>query len=59
MPECKSPICQPRHCFKLEEAAPAFCAPALYCGREIEVCLNDFRGRWLLLFFYSSNFTFV
>lgn len=48
-----------RHCFRLEEPAPAFRAPAYYQGREIEVSLDDFRGQWLLLFFYSSDFTFV
>ncbi len=48
-----------RNCFRLEEEAPEFCAPAYYRGKEIEVCLEDFRGCWLLLFFYSSDFTFV
>jgi len=48
-----------RQCFRLEEPAPAFKAPAYHRGREIEVGLEDFRGRWLLLFFYSSDFTFV
>lgn len=48
-----------RDCFRLEEAAPDFCAPAYYRGKEIEVCLKDFTGKWLLLFFYSSDFTFV
>lgn len=46
-------------CFRLEEKAPDFCAPAYYRGKEIEVCLEDFRDCWLLLFFYSSDFTFV
>lgn len=48
-----------RHCFRLEEPAPAFRAPAYHLGREIEISLDEFRGRWLLLFFYSSDFTFV
>jgi peroxiredoxin (alkyl hydroperoxide reductase subunit C) len=48
-----------RHCFRLEEPAPDFRAPAYCQGQEIEVGLGDFRGRWLLLFFYSSDFTFV
>ncbi len=48
-----------RQCFRLEEPAPDFRAPAYHRGREIEVSLGDFRGRWLLLFFYSSDFTFV
>ena len=57
MDDCK--IAAPRQCFRLEEPAPDFSAPAYYRGREIEVCLRDFRGSWLLLFFYSSDFTFV
>lgn len=59
MTECKPPLNPPRQCFKLEEQAPPFCAPAFYRGNETEVCLSDYRGRWLLLFFYSSDFTFV
>lgn len=50
---------EPRQCFKLEEQAPDFCLPAYYRNKEIEVCLKDFYERWLLLFFYSSDFTFV
>ncbi|SMD10441.1 AhpC/TSA family protein [Sporomusa malonica] len=41
------------------ERAPNFCTSAYYCGREIEVCLEDYLGKWLLVFFYSSDFTFV
>lgn len=47
------------HCFTLEEKAPDFTAPACYRGKEIEVCLKNYCGKWLLLFFYSSDFTFV
>ena len=51
--------CQERHCFRLEEAAPKFRLPAYYCGREITVSLEECRGSWVGLFFYSSDFTFV
>jgi peroxiredoxin (alkyl hydroperoxide reductase subunit C) len=47
------------NCFHLEEQAPDFCAPAFFRGQEIQVCLKNFSGKWLLLFFYSSDFTFV
>ncbi len=58
--DCDKPaVSEWRHCFQLEERAPAFCASAYYCGKEIQVCLNDYRGQWLLLFFYASDFTFV
>lgn len=59
MDQSSKPAAEERHCFRLEEAAPDFRAPAFYRGREIEVSLGDFRGKWLLLFFYSSDFTFV
>ncbi len=58
MEECK-PSPPARQCFRLEERAPDFRAPAYWRGKEVEVGLSDFRGRWLLLFFYSSDFTFV
>lgn len=44
-------------CLRLNDKAPDFCAFAFYQEREIKVCLDDFKGRWLLLFFYSCNFT--
>ncbi|MDF2502234.1 MAG: hypothetical protein K0Q77_2948 [Anaerosporomusa subterranea] len=46
-------------CFRLEEMAPEFCAPAYYRGEQIEVCLSECRSKWAVLFFYSSDFTFV
>jgi alkyl hydroperoxide reductase subunit AhpC len=48
-----------RRCFQLEDPAPDFCLPAYWRGKEVQVCLKDFLGKWLLLFFYSSDFTFV
>ena len=59
MPDQKDALRERRDCFNLEEQAPDFCAPAYYQGKEIKVCRDDFRGHWLLLFFYSSDFTFV
>jgi|GEM_PF-5232731 len=48
-----------RTCFRLEEQAPCFRAPAFYRGQEVEVSLDVYRGYWLFVFFYSSDFTFV
>lgn len=56
MDDCKLP---PRRCFLLEEHAPQFTLPAYYRGKEIQISLSDFLGKWLLLFFYPSDFTFV
>ncbi len=58
MEECKAAP-PARQCFRLEERAPGFRAPAYWRGREVEVSLGDFYGKWLLIFFYSSDFTFV
>ena len=59
MNACKPTLPESRDCFQLEEKAPQFCAPAYYRGKQIEVCLNDCRDKWTVLFFYSSDFTFV
>ena len=34
--------------------APGFCLPD---GEEREVCLNDFAGRWVVLYFYPKDNT--
>jgi len=34
--------------------APDFCLPA---GEEKEVCLNSFRGKWVVLYFYPKDNT--
>jgi alkyl hydroperoxide reductase subunit AhpC len=55
-----NPMLQEKHYgFQLLEKAPDFCAPAYYQGQEVQICLNTFVGKWLLLFFYSSDFSFV
>lgn len=60
MSKCTIEPCQEiRSCPGIGERAPNFCTNAYYCGDEIEVCLEDYIGKWLLLFFYSSDFTFV
>lgn len=43
------------------KAAPFFKSQAV-CHQTNgfkEITLNDFKGRWLLLFFYPLDFTFV
>ncbi|MFT7183762.1 MAG: peroxiredoxin (alkyl hydroperoxide reductase subunit C) [Oceanicoccus sp.] len=40
--------------------APEFTAPAFHKGSvDIKVSLEDYRGKWVLLFFYPLDFTFV
>ncbi|MGA9098409.1 MAG: thioredoxin-dependent thiol peroxidase [Methanotrichaceae archaeon] len=36
------------------DAAPEFCLPA---GDEQEVCLNSYRGKWVVLYFYPKDNT--
>jgi peroxiredoxin 2/4 len=46
---------------RIGEAAPAFALQAYRRGEEdpLTVTLEDFRGDWLLVFFYPADFTFV
>jgi peroxiredoxin (alkyl hydroperoxide reductase subunit C) len=44
---------------QLMDRAPDFCAPAYHQGQETEICLSSYVGKWLLIFFYSSDFSFV
>ena len=43
----------------INEAAPDFEENA-FVGEEIrKISLNDYRGKWVVLFFYPADFTFV
>ncbi len=45
---------------RIGEKAPFFKAVAVLPNKDFkEVQLNDFRGKWLVLFFYPLDFTFV
>jgi peroxiredoxin (alkyl hydroperoxide reductase subunit C) len=39
--------------------APAFEAPAYQKGKFVNVKLSDYSGKWVILFFYPGDFTFV
>jgi len=39
--------------------APDFSLPGVHAGRGGEFGLRDFKGRWLVLFFYPADFSFV
>ncbi len=49
------------NCAQTTDHAPSFRAQAYDpIDKEIkEVSLEDYRGKWVILFFYSSDFTFV
>lgn len=42
-----------------DDPAPLFTADAIVNGNIQKVNLADYEGKWVLLFFYPSDFTFV
>lgn len=44
---------------RVGKPAPSFTAPAFYGGQFINVNLDDYKGKWVLLCFYPGDFTFV
>ena len=41
------------------QKAPAFKVPAFVNGEIKDVSLDDYKGKWLVLYFYPLDFTFV
>lgn len=39
--------------------APGFCLDAVDDGQFKQISLSDYKGRWLIVFFYPLDFTFV
>lgn len=39
--------------------APTFTAPAYHNGEFVDINLEDYKGKWVLLCFYPGDFTFV
>lgn len=39
--------------------APAFSTNALVNGQMQQISLQNYRGKWVVLFFYSGDFSFV
>jgi len=44
---------------KVGQQAPDFTAPAFFKGDFTEVKLADYAGKWVVVFFYPGDFTFV
>ncbi len=44
---------------RVGKPAPLFTAPGFYEGKFINVSLEDYKGKWVLLCFYPGDFTFV
>ncbi len=39
--------------------APDFSLPGVHAGRRADFRLMDFKGRWVVLFFYPADFSFI
>ena len=44
---------------RVGKMAPDFMATAYIDGEFRPICLSDYRGQWVLLYFYPGDFTFV
>jgi len=44
---------------KVGKPAPVFEAKAFINGKIQTVSLADYKGRWVMLYFYPGDFTFV
>ena len=44
---------------RVGKPAPIFTAPAFFEGKFLNVNLEEYRGKWVVLCFYPGDFTFV
>ena len=44
---------------EINQKAPEFYAKAFYENRIKNIKLGDYKGKWVILFFYPADFTFV
>ncbi|HXG52232.1 MAG TPA: peroxiredoxin [candidate division Zixibacteria bacterium] len=44
---------------RVGERAPDFTLPGVFRGKVSDYSLRQYRGRWLVLFFYPADFTFI
>lgn len=51
---CPLPFCASR-----DDIAPLFSAESYSNNQIQEINLEDYKGKWVILFFYASDFTFV
>lgn len=52
--KCPGPFCATR-----DDMAPLFTAEGYTTGEVKNYSLEEQRGKWVMLFFYASDFTFV
>lgn len=44
---------------KINEKAPEFTAEAFHQNKIKTISLSDYKGKWVVLFFYPADFTFI
>ena len=44
---------------KINSQAPEITSKAFHDGKNKEIKLSDYRGKWVILFFYPADFTFI
>lgn len=44
---------------EINQAAPAFEAKAFHNEQIVDVKLDNYKGKWVVLFFYPADFTFI
>ncbi len=57
--ESESLLRKTHYCPSRDDKAPLFHAEAFVKGTVKNIRLTDYLGKWVVLFFYSSDFTFV
>lgn len=48
-----------KNMIKVGKPAPDFSAPAYYKGQFVNINLEEYKGKWIVLCFYPGDFTFV
>lgn len=51
--------CEHEEILKIGHPAPEFTAEAFHEGEIKKVSLRDYKGKWVIVFFYPADFTFV
>ncbi len=51
--------CEQKKILKIGSPAPDFNAEAFHKGQIKKVSLQDYKGKWTIIFFYPADFTFV
>lgn len=56
---CGNRDCKEEEFLAINHPAPRFIAEAYHEGQIKKVSLKDYRGKWVIVFFYPADFTFV